>query len=110
MLDDYIASRCDVKGTTATVYGHTRRNLIAFFGADKRIQEITYRDADKFRKWLATNKFPARKGCKATKILAKSTVDRRCSYRSPVFLGSRSAKVDCGEPIQRVEGHLGESQ
>ncbi len=32
-LDGFIADRSDVKGSTATVYGHTRRNLIDFFGA-----------------------------------------------------------------------------
>src|SRR5688572_18789151 len=31
-LDSYIQKRSDVKGSTAKFYGHTRRNLLAYFG------------------------------------------------------------------------------
>ena len=48
-LDRYVAMRADVKGTTATVYGHTRRCLVEFFGADKPLREITRGDAEAWR-------------------------------------------------------------
>jgi len=38
-----------VKPTTATVYGHTRRNLVEYFGADKPLHDITSGDADEWR-------------------------------------------------------------
>ncbi len=55
-LDGYVASRQDVKGTTATVDGHTRRNLIDYFGADKPLRDITPGDADQWRLCLVAEK------------------------------------------------------
>ena len=40
-IDGYIAKRKDVKASTATVYAHTRRNLITYFGPEKPIREIS---------------------------------------------------------------------
>ena len=37
-LDAFIASRSDVKDSTATVCGHTRRNLVEHFGTDKPLR------------------------------------------------------------------------
>jgi hypothetical protein len=34
-IDTYVRERTDVKSGTRTVYRHTRRNLIAFFGENK---------------------------------------------------------------------------
>ena len=65
-LDEYTASRRDVKTATATVYGHTVRNMLAFFGGDKLIDEITPGDADGFRVFLKT-----------TEGLSDNTVARR---------------------------------
>lgn len=48
-IDQYSARRKDVKASTATVYSHTRRNLIEFFGADKPLRELTPGDADDWR-------------------------------------------------------------
>ena len=58
--------RKDVKAATATVYGHTRRNLLAFFGQHKRLDEISAGDADSFRVYLKTQEG-----------LAENTVRRR---------------------------------
>ncbi len=41
--------RKDVKEGTATVYGHTQRNLMAYFGNAKRLDGITPGDGDAFR-------------------------------------------------------------
>ena len=48
-LDSYIKMRTDVKDGTSTVYGHTRRCLVEFFGADKLLREITSGDAVAWR-------------------------------------------------------------
>ena len=65
-IDTYIAERTDVKRGTATVYGHTRRTLIDFFGKDKPMREITPGDADKWRLYLLEQG------------LSENTVRRRC--------------------------------
>jgi len=48
-LDGYIAARGDVKVSTATVYGHTRRVLIEHFGEHRRLDDVTPGDADEWR-------------------------------------------------------------
>ncbi|MBX7168595.1 MAG: site-specific integrase [Pirellulales bacterium] len=65
-LDDYLKSRADVKLSTATVLGHTKRNLLDYFGADKPLRDITPGDADGFRLHLV------KEG------LAENTIRRRC--------------------------------
>ncbi len=40
-LDGYITKRTDVKPATRTFYGHTRRNLVEFFGEQKPVPDIT---------------------------------------------------------------------
>ncbi|MDA7978990.1 MAG: hypothetical protein MPJ50_09510 [Pirellulales bacterium] len=47
-LEEYIASRKDVRPGTLTVFGHTRRCLVTFFGEDK-MREIHSGSADEFR-------------------------------------------------------------
>src|SRR4051794_34387606 len=51
-LDGYIKARSDVKGGTSIVYGHTKRCLIDYFGANKPLAEITAAESDDWRRWL----------------------------------------------------------
>ena len=76
-LATYIDGRTDVKGSTATVYGHTRRNLLAHFGGAKRLDEITPGDADAFRIHLKTDEG-----------LADNTVRRRLGIAKQFFRGA----------------------
>ncbi len=73
-LDSYIAARADVKPATAIVYGHTRRCLVEYFGAEKPLQEITAGDADAWRLWLLDHE-----------KLADNTVRRRCGIAKQYF-------------------------
>ncbi len=50
-LDDYFET-LDVKPSTRTRYGQTRRLLAEHFGEDHDIRTITPRDADRWRAWL----------------------------------------------------------
>ena len=43
------------KASTETFYGHTRRNLVDFFGAGKLMRTITTEDADRWSAWLKSN-------------------------------------------------------
>jgi integrase len=47
-LDHYLARRTDVKPNTQISYKGARRRLIAFFGADKPLRDVTRADADDF--------------------------------------------------------------
>jgi len=72
-IDNYIRERCDVKPGTATVYGHTRRNLVDFFGADKPLRDISRGDADLWRVFLL------KQG------LSENTTRRRCGIAKQFF-------------------------
>ncbi len=72
-IDGWITNRTDVKSATATVFGHTRRNLVEFFGADKVLRDITRGDADQWRSYLTNQK------------LAGPTMRRRCGIAKQIF-------------------------
>ena len=73
-LDAYIVRRVDVKGSTATVYGHTRRCLVDYFGSGKPLLDVSAGDADDWRRWLASHE-----------KLADNTVRRRCGIAKQFF-------------------------
>ena len=87
-LDQYIAGRGDVKLSTATVYGHTRRCLVGFFGVDKLMREITPGDADAFRVHLAT-----------VEKLADNTVRRRMGIAKQFFRAGVRRKLLTANPF-----------
>ncbi len=64
----YMESRSTLKPGTLTAYGHTRRNLLAFFGADKLLADFTNGNADEFDSYL--NRPKAKKGwaCRSTPL------------------------------------------
>ena len=72
-IDAYIAARCDTKASTRLVYGHTRRNLLEYFGEDKPLRDVTPGDADEWRLHLVRQK------------LADNTVRRRSGIAKQFF-------------------------
>lgn len=72
-LNSYI-SRNDVKAATVTVWGHTRRNLIEFFGPEKPLREITRGDADDWKQWLIGGE-----------NLGHNTITKRCQFANQFF-------------------------
>ncbi len=87
-IDGYIAKRTDVKGATATVYGHTRRNLVEFFGADKPLPDITPGDADEFKLYLLEQG-----------LAEDSTVRRRCGIAKQFFNAAWRRKLIYDNPF-----------
>ena len=73
-LDSYVKSRADVKGSTAIVYGHTRRCLLDYFGLAKPLRDITPGDATEWCMYLASDQ-----------KLAPNTVRRRCGIAKQFF-------------------------
>lgn len=93
LLDDYIASRRDVKKSTATVWGHTRRCLIRYFGAKKQLGEGTFADATKWRRWLTSSQ-----------RLSDSTVRRRCGIARQFFNEAVDARLVAENPFRKLKG------
>lgn len=87
-LDAYVDGRFDVKGSTSTVYGHTRRNLVEYFGADKPLRDITPGDADNWRIWLAQSEG-----------LADNTVRRRSGIAKQFFKAAVRRKLIAENPF-----------
>ncbi|MHC4664455.1 MAG: tyrosine-type recombinase/integrase [Planctomycetota bacterium] len=72
-IGGYVRERKDVKSGTATFYGHTKRNLIDYFGEGKSLREIMPGDADRWRLYLLGQG------------LAENTVRRRCGMAKHFF-------------------------
>jgi hypothetical protein len=102
-LESYIAGRSDVKESTATVYGHTKRCLIEYFGADKFLNEITPGDADDWRRWLtrAVNETNLKEGGQA---LADNTARRRCGIAKQFFRAAIRRRLIGENPFADMKG------
>jgi len=85
-IDDYLTRRTDVKGSTKTNWGHTRRNLIAFFGDDKPLAEINAGDAKDFERYLKTEaRENAYAGTEKDEGLRPDTVRKRIGNAKQFF-------------------------
>jgi hypothetical protein len=102
-LDTYVAKRSDVKGGTAVVYGHTRRCLVDYFGADKPLSEITPADADDWRRWLglAKNEDDSKAGGQG---LSDNTVRRRCGIARQFFRDAVRRRLIAESPFSEMQG------
>ncbi len=92
-LDGYIALRADVKGSTATVYKHTRRCLIEYLGADKPLASVTPGDADQWRIWLAHDQ-----------ELGENTIKRRCGIAKQFFRAAFRRRLIGENPFADMRG------
>ncbi len=72
-LADYFERRTDIKKSSLTVYGHVRRNLLAFFEPDTALVEFTTGHAVDFGRYLKQDG------------LASTTIDRRISLARTIF-------------------------
>jgi integrase len=94
-LDQYIEGRVDIKPQTAVVLGHTRRNLIDHFGADKPLRQITEVDADGFRASLRSQG------------LSEATVRRRTGIAKQFFKAALRRKLVCANPFIDLPSAVG---
>jgi len=90
-LRSYILSRPDVKPATLEVWQQPCRNLIEFFGADKRLRNITTGDCDQFKAWLLTQK------------LAMATIAKRLSFARTFLHVARKHKLIDENPFSEVK-------
>jgi len=86
-LSEYLKERTDIKPQTAVVLGHTRRNLIAFFGADRALSNVTEGDADAWRLYLIGQG------------LSDATVCRRCGVAKQFFRSAVRHKLIPSNPF-----------
>ena len=84
----------EVKGATKVFYGHTRRNLVEFFGAEKRLADITFGDADDFETFLRQQE------------LSEATVTRRCRLAKTFFNAAVRHRLLTKNPFRDVKGKV----
>jgi integrase len=102
-LDSYISIRSDVKDSTSTVYGHTRRCLIAYFGAERLLADITPGETDAWRIWLAEHE-ETRDGETVTVKLGENTIKRRCGIAKQFFRAAQRRKLIAENPFADMKG------
>lgn len=92
-LDNYIKSRSDVKPGTRTVFARTRKHLVNFFGAGKRLDNVTEGDADAWRLYLVSQGLApntVNRTCGIARQFFRSAVRRRLLRENP-FAGLKTA-------------------
>ena len=84
-----------MKGSTQTNWSHTKRNLLDFFGCDKRIDELTVADAKDFERYLKTVAREMRYG-DATKAdgLKPATLAKRVANAKQFFQDAVERETD----------------
>ncbi len=107
-LDSFIAERSDVKGSTSTVYGHTRRCLINFFGRAKALDAISPGDADDWRRYLGRSKKdgkgPTDKSVSGEGAAPDNTVKRRCGIARQFCRTAKRRKLIAENPFADMKG------
>ena len=83
----YIDSRTDVKPTTRTNYLQTRRLLVEYFKTNRVLKTITQADANRWRRWMTSEKNLAvatvSKHCKRAKTMLSEAVKDRLLSQNP---------------------------
>jgi integrase len=102
-LESYVAKRSDVKASTALVYGHTNRCLVAYFGFNKPLADVNPADAKDWRRWLGQPKNAKELG-KGGQGLADNTVRRRCSIARQFFNDAVERRLIAENPFARMKG------
>lgn len=96
-VDAFIASReADTKASTRTVYKRTRKHLADFFGAKKRIAEVTTGDALDFRRHLIRSGMAdntIRRTCGIARQFFADAIERELLAKNPFATKSISVAV-----------------
>ncbi len=88
-LNGYRESRTDIKPQTVVHWGHTIKNLLAFFGDDKPLRDVTEQGAREFRAFLVEQG------------LAEATIRRRTGLARQFFTVARKRKLLSTNPFKQ---------
>jgi integrase len=107
-LRAYIARRTDVKRPTLVNWGHTKRNLLEFFGEIKPIDEITEGDAEDFERFLKSGARENKYGdIEKTAGLSPGTVAKRMSNAKQFFADAIKRKQISSNPFEGLGSKVG---
>ena len=94
-IDEYTGKRTDLKESTKTAWGHTKRCLIDFFGATRPLDRITAGEAEDFRRWLVDDQ-----------KLAENTVRKRVGFAKQFFHAAVRYEYLSKSPFAEINGCL----
>jgi integrase len=100
---DYISRRSDTKPSTRTLFGNVRRNLLAFFKADRSLDSISASEADDWRRWLAKPVNGDEPGA-GGQGLALETVRQRCRIAKQFFRDAVRRNLIAESPFGDMKG------
>lgn len=111
-LIEYFARRTDVKPNTLTHWNHTKRLLIAYFGADRPLAGITAGDARDWERWLKTGEARENRyaGHKATDGLAPNTARKRVANAKQFFQDAVQRELLARNPFAELRGTVGSNR
>ncbi len=95
-LDSYVESRADLKKATRVSYGHTMRNLKAYFGDGAIMANITEGDAVEWARWLETKE-----------KLCSQTARRRYGYAKQFFRHAVKKRLIDQNPFEGLKAATG---
>jgi hypothetical protein len=101
LLAGYSEQRGDVKPATKLFYGHTKRCLLEYFGADRILRHISPGDAEDWRRWLSQGQ----EGKPESPKLADNTMRRRCSLAKQFFAYAVPKGLGGPQSLCRAEWH-----
>ena len=104
-LKSYFAARTEVKESTTINWGHTKRCLLAFFGADRTLASITPGDARDFERYLKTTAREHRyAGKEIDEGLSGPTVSKRISNAKQFFADAVDRELILKNPFGKLKG------
>jgi len=111
-LDAYLARRTDAKPGTHLNWGHTRRTLIEYFGADRLLASITPAEASDWERWLKTGEARENRYAEtqADAGLAINTVRKRCSNAKQFFEDAVQRELLARNPFAKLKGTVGSNR
>ncbi len=93
-IDAYLLSRTDIKPRTRINFMQVRRDLVARFGEDKPLRDVTPGDADEWRRWLSSRDEP----------LGENTVRRHCGRAKQLFRAALRKRLIAENPFGDMKG------
>lgn len=92
-IDEYLASRTDIKPRTRINLLQVRKNLVAYFGKDKPLADITPGETDEWRIWMRTREKP----------LGDNTIRRHCGRAKQLFRAALRKRIIAENPFADMQ-------
>jgi hypothetical protein len=102
-IDSYIADRTDAKPRTIINLKAARKELLAFFGDDKPLRDITDGDADEFWRYLLRERAD---GLSKRKALGLNTARRVCGRAKQFFRAAIRKRMVHSNPFADIKSHV----